>query len=788
MDKTFIAATEALRKLKHADELKKTIYIYGVSGYGKTTLVKQYLGNRTAIWLSARNNELDLSEFDQISTNKRVKILVVDDLQFLDNRDTRNQLVALAQRDDIWVIMIGRMITPEWTFPIRLGGQLVVISEEDLMLGVPEIKKMATNYQVKIQEDTLELLVKESLGNALGIVMFLEYARDGKTLTNDVLGQAVEMYKRHLEENVMSQWRGSLQEFLMKMSIVDSFNAELAETITGDDQAIVMIENAMNIGNFLLKQGDTYSFREQILSPLRNQAHRKLGTKKIQQCKYNAGLYYEMHGEALSAIEMYEACDENERIKNILIRSARRHPGIAALYDLRKYYLRLSEEEIQESAVLMATESLLYAILLDTQKSEYWYQKLATYAESVEEDEKREAIIKLFYLDIALPHRGSVNLIDLLKKSFTLVQRDRLQFPELSVTNNQPSAMNGGKDFCEWSKKDEIIAASVGTVVSALLGDFGKGIVPIGLAESFYEKGKDSYTVINQISKAMMAIEGGGKTELMFVAVGLQVRLALMSGDIESAIQLLDGFEERAIKLGANNLYGNISALRCRIALRENNLEFIHRWMIQAPDENVEFCTLERYRYMTKVRCYLHLGRNAQALLLLGRMKEFAEISKRTYIHMECNILLAITLYRFGDNWQEPMLEALREAESYHFVRLFSEEGAALISLLKEIKKEYLSEKNADQKWFQKVLVETEQVANRYPGYLSNGMVCRADFSEEGIKVLRLQASGETINEIAEHMGISPRTVKYHAAENYKKLGAKGKADALQKARGMKLL
>ncbi|MGN0578778.1 MAG: hypothetical protein ACI4J4_09165 [Ruminiclostridium sp.] len=48
--------------------------------------------------------------------------------------------------------------------------------------------------------------------------------------------------------------------------------------------------------------------------------------------------------------------------------------------------------------------------------------------------------------------------------------------------------MNGGKDFCEWSKHDREIAATAGNIVCTFLGKYGKGLVNAALAESFYEK------------------------------------------------------------------------------------------------------------------------------------------------------------------------------------------------------------------------------------------------------------------------------------------------------------
>lgn len=59
------------------------------------------------------------------------------------------------------------------------------------------------------------------------------------------------------------------------------------------------------------------------------------------------------------------------------------------------------------------------------------------------------------YLDVGLPGRGSVNILQLIKDCYTLLSEK-----SLSVTSNLPSLMNGGKDFCDWSKNDRKIAAA----------------------------------------------------------------------------------------------------------------------------------------------------------------------------------------------------------------------------------------------------------------------------------------------------------------------------------------
>lgn len=71
-----------------------------------------------------------------------------------------------------------------------------------------------------------------------------------------------------------------------------------------------------------------------------------------------------------------------------------------------------------------------------------------------EGSDAREAKGRLITLDISLPHRGISGMTDLLRAAGVLITDRKVHIPELSVTSNLPSMMNGGKDFCEWSRKD----------------------------------------------------------------------------------------------------------------------------------------------------------------------------------------------------------------------------------------------------------------------------------------------------------------------------------------------
>ena len=79
-------------------------------------------------------------------------------------------------------------------------------------------------------------------------------------------------------------------------------------------------------------------------------------------------------------------------------------------------------------------------------------------------------------------------------------------------------------------------------------------------------------------------------------------------------------------------------------------------------------------------------------------------------------------------------------------------------------------------------------MSRRYPGYLSPRTAVREDFSGTALEILRLQSGGLTATQIAERLSMKPDTVRYHIKENYRKLGASGKAQALAAARALGLI
>lgn len=800
VDECYVRPKAAWEKMKAARNTLQTVYIYGATGTGKTSFVADFLARKRYRYMDLADSGVDqIAESVPEKTDTQT-IVVIDNLHLLETQEDRSECGALIEelsgRRDVWLILISRAPVPKWLKSVFVRYIFVTIGEEVLCLTEKEQENYLEKWELTPTETACKKIWELGHGHPLYlriVVMRLkgisktEEARDKAGAELRAIEESRVDLWDYLEVHVYDQWNVELQEFLEAVSIVEQFDLQMAQQITKKKDAGKLIQRAQEVGNFLTEWRENERNIYELRTPMKYSMRRRLSAKYsqdyIKELYYSAGNSYEMEGNVPEALRMYEMCQSEEGISRILIENMRRNPASGDYFELKRYYLALPEEKIKESVELMAGMSMLQSMLLNEEESERWYQELSAYAKEKTGGIKRAAESRLLYLDIALPHRGIIRMTDLLKRAGILLMERKTVLPEFSVTSNLPSMMNGGKDFCEWSRRDKELARTIGKVVSLVLGKYGKGLVNLALAESFFEKGGDDYEVASLAGKGRMQAESGGKTEQVFVAVGLLTQLSILNNRMDDAVDMLESFRQVA-EQEAPKLLPNISAMSARMDLYTGRISEAYQWMEEAPDEDAEFNGMERYRYLTKVRVYLAAGRKEKALFLLEKLRFYAEKMHRTYIAIEIKILAAIAMYRMGkDGWQEELQEGVERAEDYHFVRILTREGAALWELLRAGTVTW-----QDQAFKKQVMKECEQMAEFYPAYLKEKQEGNVILSDKALKILRLQAEGMSVEKIAEQIGLSKAGVKYYNQETYKKLGVNNKAAAVTEARNRRLL
>lgn len=786
-DGFYVFPERAKAKLRKAYTEKQPVYIYGMVGYGKTALVEQFLEKKKYIYFDAATSPLACLE-----TLHAQSILVVDNLQFLEDMFVKERLLELIRQPDLWLIFISRSKCPGWLLSAYLKYRnFCTITETDLALSEDEIRKYLKERRIgECGPDDIRFIESYCRGHGLAIRLLCDQAliegRSGEgqdVFDADLFERSRLVFWDYVDREVYQKWDEELIDFIMKVSIVQEFTLELATEISGSARARYYLEEAMSIGNFVTIEKDTYRLEESVVQSMERRRYLKMTQEQIYELYYNAGLYYRMHGQVMQALEMFQKCRHVGPISEILIENAKYNPSITYIYELRKYYLEMDETAVKGRVELIAGLCMIQSLRLDVEKSEYWYSVLQEKERMAEGKTKRLAKSYLAYLDIALPHRGSSNIADLIKKSAALLMNREISLPEFSITSNAPTMMNGGKDFCEWSRRDKELANTLGKIIPLVLGKAGEGLVELALAESSFEKGLDDYEVMRLIAKGQMKADAAGRLEQSYVGAGLMARLHLYNGHPEDARELLVSFRERAAAEEKQKIVWNIENMLCQIAMYTEQKTEVDAWLLQAPDENQEFYCMERYRYLTKVHIYLAMKRYDAANALLQKLLYYARIYGRTYIQMECELLDVLLQKELGLPWEDHFQKLLSWAESYGFTRVISQEAGMVYRLLKV--KNWAFRDNSYKK---RLFAETEKMAKQYPGYMSFQGKLEEPIEDKALQILKLQALGCSNEVIAEELHISVSTVKYHCRENYRKLGVNGKAAAIAEARKRRLI
>ncbi|NCB91342.1 MAG: hypothetical protein EOM40_02030 [Clostridia bacterium] len=181
----FIKVKAAYRKMKTAETMQQTIYIYGVTGYGKTTMVQQYLVRTRHTYLVCTNGYLtdekakgtseEPLEMSQLTKNHTV---VVDDLQFLKKSEERKKVLELIENPDIWVILIARCRMPGWLQPVYLKEGMLVVPEKELFWSKEDIQKYFLMHKMELTEADADQVYRDTYGNPLGVRIYLNMSRE----------------------------------------------------------------------------------------------------------------------------------------------------------------------------------------------------------------------------------------------------------------------------------------------------------------------------------------------------------------------------------------------------------------------------------------------------------------------------------------------------------------------------------------------------------------------------------------------------------------------------------
>ena len=393
---------EAMEKVSD----KPLLLVIAPSGYGKSTLVRQYFAKHRElahIWFPFRRNETDeiwiwqricqktgernpelgrrmaqmglpqspqevtyLIQFIQKYVTAPV-YLVLDDYQECKS-NTLNKLVeSVAQEDtNFRFIIISRTYSEIPYEEMFLKGQCVVLNQQNLTLTKEETEEICKKNQMEPETEELNRLYEYTDGWISAVYLSLfEYKKNGSF-------GCFYGVNRLLKTAIFDKLTPKMQEFYMKMSLFDRFEVENASYVTELAVTENMLFKCREQFGFLDYEEDSHSFVMHAL--LRNVAETELKLSDIDVARlYNrAGELREKRESYVMAVRYYSMGKNWEKIASLY---AGKH-GKKILEQAPEIFVEL-KESLQEQVWnqhIMALLNYLYFLALRDSREKFLSQ------------------------------------------------------------------------------------------------------------------------------------------------------------------------------------------------------------------------------------------------------------------------------------------------------------------------------------------------------------------------------------------------------------------------------
>ena len=280
--------------------------------------------------------------------------------------------------------------------------------------------------------------------------------------------------------------------------------------------------------------------------------------------------------------------------------------------------------------------------------------------------------------------------------------------------------------------------------------------------------------------------------DLMLLGYTTLARLQQARGQYSLALATLAAFIRLAHQRHFSSwLLSHVAAVQAQVELAQGNLAIATRWAdasgLSAADDDLSY--LREREYLTLARVRIAQGRDDRAgpflqdaLHLLQRLLQDAETKARMGSALEILVLRALAFHAQGDRTEalSTLERALVLAEPEGYIRLFVDEGAPMLALLRlaharGILPAYLTALLAAFGW------QEEARVVRSPSLVE-------PLTEREREVLRWLVAGASNREIARRLVLSLGTVKKHVSNICSKLNVQSRTQAIARARDLHLL
>ena len=783
MTKNIIIKTSVQKRFDSFMMHGRVLFFSAPCGFGKTVLADALLHGQNVLRQSAADPGCAIPPSEQ-----DWDILLIDDLQLMQEEAGQQALCELIRSSpERRFVLLSRGVPPGCLTAFQYTGLMTVLEADDLLFDADDVRRLFQLSGVNVTDSEIDGILKESVGYPLGVAITARCMSPDKPWTPELVARVFHEVFLYFETAIYRRFDLPVRRFLLELAPFESFDLEMARMVSGDPRAGERLDWIFRYTT-MLRYDDCqrFHFWSGFRAFLLWEMEREYTEEKRKALISRGGLYYELKEDYSHALECYTSGGDHSKVSELLVRNAELHPGMGHYAEMEKYYRSLPEAEILASPSLMQGMSMLCALTMDYEGSERWYGELQKFAEHCDRQDAagKQARGRLAWLDISLPQRGVKGLTETIPAVFRLLTNKEVALPSFSVTSALPSIMNGGKDFSEWSKKDDLLYKTLRIPVEAVLGRDGVGLADCAIAESKFEKGADVTGRMLSLLPQLNEVRNQGTPDMEFAVSGLLARSQMANGQPADARRTIEVLRECFAERGLTRFLPNMDAMLCRIDIHTGDLDAADAWYREeAPREPTHLNVMRRYQYLTQAMVELADGRPDAALLTLAPLEPYIQNCARIIDGIHLNVLTAIALRRKKDErWRERLTAALDAAAEYRFIRTVSVYGTAVLPLLEAL------DWDGDKAWRKRLMAAVRTQAAFYPHFLEPRLAPGEELTPTELQILHLLCADKSNAEIAQIMDVKLPTVKTHVSHILYKLDVKRRAEARTAAKKLRLI
>lgn len=676
-------------------------------------------------------NKIIQSLVDDLFKEQFDSLVIIDDYHLIDTTDVQGLAAQFIEHIPDWVhVYLATRIDPALPLArLRARNQLVEIRSRDLRFLFPEAAAFLKEVmELDLDRQELETLETRTEGWAVGLQMAglsLQRHTDRARFFKD-FGGSHRYIMDYLIGEVLENQPEEIQLFLLRTSILDRFCAPLCEETAGVSDAQRIIEKLDRDNLFLIALDESrnwYRYHHLFAELLQHRLGRTVDSGEINLLHLNAGKWYEGEADFESAVQHYLKGGnyaEALRLIDLRLETILKQGGLGLLVTwaaaipeeavignpdgcvnigvictfsgkaekAEEYFSRaeelLSDQDIRSSSrnerTLRGQIFAMRAFIADVAGDS---DRAARFAEQAEEllpeDRAMTRSIIPFILSRIYRHRGELSRCEAYLD----------QHVRLALKADNRWSLSGAVHEQVWLNRLKGQLRNAEAILDRYDARLAAGpnegpISKIIAARGEIEREKGDLESASMIAaRALGAAEGWGLPSDICFCLQTALRVEYSAGSFEQARMYMDRIDEIARTSRVHrSILPLYEAERVRLFLALGMVTEALAWLSEYPVPPADGEIINREIIdIARARVFHAAGREPEARELLTRLAKEAESGGRRGRLLQILVLTAT----LPDAGTSDLLRALEIAEPEGYVRVFLDEGKAIVKVLREL-------------------------------------------------------------------------------------------------------